>query len=80
MLRLITQLLELGVEYFKLQNKNALLNVLESFDYRIDKLNEKLQKVCNETTSDAQIRARAILEEIVEEQQKMATFLKNLEQ
>jgi hypothetical protein len=56
------------------------LNVLESFDYRIDKLNEKLQKVCNETTSDAQIRARAILEEIVEEQQKMATFLKNLEQ
>jgi hypothetical protein len=71
----IPLLLQLGVEYFKLRNKSFLFDVLEKFDSRIDKLSSERDKVRNIPNSQAQKKADNLNEEIIEEQQKMHSFL-----
>ena len=71
----IPLLLQLGVEYLKLRNKSFLFDVLEKFDSRIDKLSSERDKVRNIANSQAQKKADNLNEEIIEEQQKMHSFL-----
>jgi hypothetical protein len=71
----IPLLLQLGVEYLKLRNKSFLFDVLEKFDSRIDKLSSERDKVRNIPNSQAQKKADNLNEEIIEEQQKMHSFL-----
>lgn len=71
----IPLLLQLGVEYLKLRNKSFLFDVLEKFDSRIDKLSNERDKVRNIPNSQAQKKADNLNEEIIEEQQKMHSFL-----
>jgi hypothetical protein len=71
----IPLLLQLGVEYLKLRNKSFLFDILEKFDSRIDKLSSERDKVRNIPNSQAQKKADNLNEEIIEEQQKMHSFL-----
>jgi hypothetical protein len=71
----IPLLLQLGVEYLKLRNKSFLFDILEKFDSRIDKLSSERDKVRNIANSQAQKKADNLNEEIIEEQQKMHSFL-----
>ena len=71
----IPLLLQLGVEYLRLRNKSFLFDVLEKFDSRIDKLSSERDKVRNIPNSQAQKKADNLNEEIIEEQQKMHSFL-----
>jgi hypothetical protein len=71
----IPLLLQLGVEHLKLRNKSFLFDVLEKFDSRIDKLSSERDKVRNIPNSQAQKKADNLNEEIIEEQQKMHSFL-----
>jgi len=70
MLTTLNLLLELCVQYLKLRIKNTVLDTLDKFDARIDKLDERRRKLRAENNSAAQKEADLILDEIVEEKKK----------
>jgi len=78
MLTTINLLLELGVQYLKLRIKNTVLDTLDKFDSRIDKLDERRRKLRAENNSAAQKEADLILDEIVEEKKKMKLWKEQL--
>jgi hypothetical protein len=70
MLTTINLLLELGVQYLKLRIKNTVLDTLDKFDNRIDKLDERRRKLREQNNSAAHEEADRLLNEIVEEKKK----------
>lgn len=75
----INLLLELGVQYLKLRIKNAVLDTLDKFDTRIDKLDERRRKLRAENNSAAHEEADRLLNEIVEEKKKFKIYREQLD-
>jgi len=75
----INLLLELGVQYLKLRIKNTVLDTLDKFDSRIDKLDERRRKLRAENNSAAQEEAGRLLDEIVEEKKKFKIYMNQLD-
>jgi FtsZ-binding cell division protein ZapB len=79
MLTTINLLLELGVQYLKLKIKNTVLDTLDKFDARIDKLDERRRKLRAENNSAAHEEADRLLNEIVEEKKKFRVWQNQLD-
>lgn len=71
----INLLLELGVQYLRLKIKTSTYDILEKFDARLDKLDQKRQKLRAQNNSAAQKEADEVLAEIIEEKKKLKLFL-----
>lgn len=74
----IPLLLELLVQYFKLKNKLAVYDVVERFDSRIDALDKKREALRQTPNASAQDQASRIMDEIIEEKEKLRIFLEDL--
>lgn len=68
-------LLELVVQYLRLKIKTSTYDILEKFDNRLDKLDQKRQKLRIQNSSWAAEEADKVLAEIVEEKKKLKLFL-----
>jgi hypothetical protein len=75
----INLLLELGVQYLKLKIKNTVLDTLDKFDARIDKLDERRRKLRAENNSVSHEEATRLLDEIVEEKKKKKIWEQQLD-
>lgn len=72
-------LLELGTQYLRLKIKTSTFDILEKFDARMDKLDQKRQKLRAQNSSAAQKEADEVLAEIVEEKKKFAIWKQELD-
>jgi hypothetical protein len=71
-------LLELGVQYLKLKNKSFLYDVLEKHSSRVNKLNEERSKLRLIAGTESQDKASKLMDEIIEEKEKLNLFLKDV--
>lgn len=75
LLTTLNLLLELAVQYLRLKIKTSTYDIIEKFDARLDKLDQKRQKLRAANNSAAQKEADEVLAEIIEEKKKLKIFL-----
>jgi DNA-binding transcriptional regulator YbjK len=63
-------------QYYTLKNKTAYFDLLETFDKRLDKLDNQRQIARSKATQEAQAEAETLLAEIIEEKKKLAEIKK----
>jgi len=76
LLATVKLLLELGVQFLRLKNKSFLYDILEKHSARVNKLNEKREELRSIAKSDEQAQAKRLMDEIIEEKEKLNLFLK----
>lgn len=78
LLAIVKLLLELGVQYLKLRNKSYFYDILEKHSSRVNKLNEERAKLRSIAGTDSQDKASRLMDEIIEEKEKLNLFLKDV--
>jgi hypothetical protein len=76
LLATVKLLLELGVQFLKLKNKSYFYDILEKHSSRVNKLNEKREELRSIAKTDEQAQAKRLMDEIIEEKEKLNLFLK----
>lgn len=72
----LTAFFQAVTSYFSLKSKTAYFDLLETFDKRLDKLDNLRQIARSKATQDDQAEAENILAEIIEEKKKVAEIKK----
>lgn len=67
---ILTSFLQAATAYFNLKSKTAYFDLLETFDKRLDKLDNQRKTLRQQATQEAQVAADEISLEIEEEQKK----------
>ena len=75
-LSILTAFFQAATAYFNLKSKTAYYDLLETFDKRLDKLDNQRQLARSKATQEAQARAEELLAEIIEEKKKLAEIKK----
>lgn len=72
----LTAFFQAITQYYTLKNKTAYFDLLETFDKRLDKLDNQRQIARSKATPESQSRAEELLAEIIEEKKKLAEIKK----
>lgn len=72
----LTAFLQAATAYFSLKSKTAYFDLLETFDKRLDKLDNKRQLLRSKADQESQATAEEVLAEIIEEKKKLAEIKK----
>ena len=67
---ILTSFLQAATAYFNLKSKTAYFDLLETFDKRLDKLDNQRQHLRSKADQESQVAADEISLEIEEEQKK----------
>jgi len=78
LLATVKMLIELGVQFLKLKNKKYLYDILEKHSSKVTKLDTEKCKWRLVGGSEAQDKASKLMDEIIEEKEKLILFLKDL--
>lgn len=73
---ILTSFLQAATAYFNLKSKTAYFDLLETFDKRLDKLDNQRKTLRQQATQEAQAAAEDVLAEIIEEKKKLAEIKK----
>lgn len=72
----LTAFFQAITQYYTLKNKTVYFDLLETFDKRLDKLDNQRQIARSKATQEAQAEAETLLAEIIEEKKKLAEIKK----
>lgn len=72
----LTAFFQAITQYYTLKNKTAYFDLLETFDKRLDKLDNQRQTARSKATPESQARAEELLAEIIEEKKKLVEIKK----
>lgn len=72
----LTAFFQAITQYYTLKNKTVHFDLLETFDKRLDKLDNQRQIARSKATPESQACAEELLAEIIEEKKKLAEFKK----
>lgn len=75
-LSILTSFLQAATAFFNLKAKTAYYEILEKFDSRLDKLDNRRKILRQQATQEAQAAAEDVLQEIIEEKKKLAEIKK----
>lgn len=75
-LSILTSFLQAATAFFNLKAKTAYYEILEKFDSRLDKLDNRRKTLRQQATQEAQAAAEDVLQEIIEEKKKLAEIKK----
>lgn len=73
---ILTSFLQAATAYFNLKSKTAYFDLLETFDKRLDKLDNQRKTLRQQATQESQAAADDVLNEIIEEKKKLAEIKK----
>jgi hypothetical protein len=73
---ILTAFLQAATAYFSLKSKTAYFDLLETFDKRLDKLDNKRQLLRSKADQESQAAADDVMSEIIEEKKKLAEIKK----
>lgn len=73
---ILQSFLQAATEYLRLKNKTVYFDLLEKFDSRLDKLDNKRKILRSKTDTNSQSAAEDIVSEIIEEKKKLAEIKK----
>jgi len=74
-IEMITSLLQLMIQYYKLKNQSVFLDTINSFETTLDKLDAKRSSLRKVANSESQKEADDVMDEIIETQKKKKLFL-----
>ena len=72
---MVTALLQLLIQYYKLKNQSLFFDITNSFDTTLDKLDAKRSSLRKVADSKSQQEADDVMDEIIETQKKKKLFL-----
>jgi hypothetical protein len=72
---MVTALLQLLIQYYKLKNQSLFFDVINSFDNTLDKLEAERSSLRKVADSKSQQKADDVMDEIIETQKKKKLFL-----
>lgn len=72
----LTAFFQAITQYYTLKNKTAYFDLLETFDKRLDKLDNQRKVLRQKADQESQAAAEEVLAEIIEEKKKLAEIKK----
>lgn len=72
----LTAFFQAATSYFNLKSKTAYYDLLETFDKRLDKLDNQRKVLRQKADQESQAAAEDVLQEIIEEKKKLAEIKK----
>lgn len=75
-LSILTAFFQAITQYYTLKNKTAYFDLLETFDKRLDKLDNQRKVLRQKADQESQAAAEEVLAEIIEEKKKLAEIKK----